>query len=97
MAGDVVTFVGDSNKYVVTTGVTAAGTITIAEPGLQQTLADGVAMTIGDTSAEQNMYFDRNAVVLLTRLPAMPDGGDSADDVMQIVDPLTGIAFEVAM
>ncbi len=97
LAGDVVTFVGDSNKYVVTTGVTAAGTITIAEPGLQQTLADGVAMTIGDTSAEQNMYFDRNAVVLITRLPAMPDGGDSADDVMQIVDPLTGIAFEVAM
>lgn len=97
LAGDVVTFAGDSNKYVVTTGVSAPGTITIAEPGLQQTLADGVAMTIGDSSTEENLFFDRNAIVLITRQPAMPEGGDASDDVMTVVDPLTGIAFEVAM
>lgn len=97
LAGDTVTFAGDSNKYVVTTGIAAAGTITIAEPGLQQTLADGVAMTIGASSTEQNMFFDRRSLVLVTRMPALPEGGDSADDRMTIVDPFSGLAFEIAL
>lgn len=98
LAGDTVTFAGDTNKYVVTTGIASPGTITIAEPGLVEPLAaSAVAMTIGDTSTEQNMFFARNSIVLVTRQPAMPNGGDSADDRMTIVDPFSGIAFEVAL
>jgi hypothetical protein len=92
LAGDFVTFAGDANKYVVKTGVAAAGSIVLQEPGLQATLADDVAMTVGGTT-KSIVAFDRAALCLLTRLPAMPDGGDEGEHAT-IIDPLTGIAFE---
>lgn len=98
LAGDTVTFAGDSNKYVVAEGVSAPGTITLAGPGLKESIAtSAVAMTIGATSNEQNMFFDRNAIVLVSRMPAVPSGGDSADDTMIVQDPFTGLAFEVSL
>ncbi len=101
LAGDFVTFAGDTNKYMVTTGVASAGTITIAEPGLRQTLADGVAMTIGGDSTN-NLGFARSALHLAARAPQMPvdlNGRpiDAASDVIVITDPLSGISFQVAM
>jgi len=96
LAGDVVTFAGDTNKYVVTTGIAAPGTIVIGSPGLRQTLADNVALTVGNT-ATQNVYFQRNYLQLATRVPAMPEGGDAADDVLSITDPVSGLAFQVAV
>lgn len=94
--GDIVTFAGDTNKYVVNTGFTAAaGTAVIGKPGLRATLADTVEMTIGG-SYTANVAFDRNAIVLATRMPEMPEGGDSAEDVAIVQDPVTGLAFEVA-
>lgn len=93
LAGDVVTFTGDTNKYVVNTALTG-GNIVIGKPGLQAALADGVAMTVGNGYAA-NVAFDRGAVQLVTRAPAMPDGGDMADDVMEITDPQTGLSFQV--
>ena len=35
--------------------------------------------------------------MLATRVPAMPMGGDSADDVMDIVDPQTGVVYQLAL
>jgi len=97
LAGDVVTFAGDTNKYVVNTGVAAPGTIILAEPGLRQAIpAAATAMTIVAISAK-DMYFDRSAIALVTRAPAMPEGGDQADDVIEVVDPLSGLAFQIAM
>ena len=43
-AGQVVTFVGDNNKYVV--AASSATTITLSAPGLRQDLADNVAITV---------------------------------------------------
>jgi hypothetical protein len=101
LAGHGGTVAGDTNKYLVTTGVAAPGTITIAEPGLKQTLADGVAMTIGASSNEQNMFFDRNAITLITRPPALPRINgvptDSAAERMMVQDPVTGIPFEISL
>lgn len=96
-AGDIVTFAGDANKYVVAAGVSAPGTITLAAPGLKKAIAtSATAMTIGsDFSA--NMAFDRNAIVLATRMPARPAEGDMAIDVTSITDPRSGLTFEVAM
>ena len=97
LAGDVVTFAGDTNKYVVATGVAAPGTIVLAEPGLQKAIpASATAMTISAIHA-RDMYFTRSAIALATRAPAMPEGGDQADDVIEVVDPLSGLAFQVAM
>lgn len=97
LAGDIVTFSGDSNKYVVTTGVSGAGTIVIAAPGLRKALADNVAMTIVGTST-RNLGFSRNAILLAARLPKVPQNGlDLAVDRQIITDPRSGLSLELAM
>jgi len=94
-AGDVVTFAGDTNQYVVQTALTG-GSIVLAAPGLRATLADTTAMTVLN-SYTANVAFTPNALVLAARAPARPKGGDMADDVMMITDPVSGVSFEVAL
>lgn len=97
LAGDVVTFAADANnKYVVGTGVAAPGTISLAKPGAKVTIATANALTVGGNFTP-NVAFARSAIVLATRPPAKPDGGDQADDVIQVTDSITGITFEVAV
>ncbi len=94
LAGQVVTFAGDDNKYMV--AAATATTITLAAPGLRQDLEDDAKITVvGGFTA--NMAFDRNAFLLAARTPAMPEGGDTADDVMNVTDPVSGITFQVAL
>jgi hypothetical protein len=93
LAGDTVKFAGDDNEYVVGTAL-SGGVVTLNKPGLRETLADGVILTPG-TAYTGNYAFSRDAVVLAARAPAVPSGGDSADDAMTITDPLTGMTFEV--
>jgi hypothetical protein len=97
-AGDIVTHASDStNKYVVNTGLVAtSGNIVIGNPGLLVAAADNDAVTIGN-SYTPNIAFSANALVLAARVPAMPEGGDDADDVMLITDPVSGLTFQVAM
>src|SRR5690606_11636916 len=76
LAGDIVTFNGDTNKYVVNTGITGPATLGIGKPGLLAALADGGAMTVG-ASYTPNAAFARGAIVLAARAPAVPEGGDS--------------------
>ena len=92
--GSVVTFAGDNNKYVV--AASTASSITLSAPGLRQPLADNTAITVGGAFVA-NMAFDRNAFLLASRTPAMPEGGDTADDVMNVTDPVSGITFQVAL
>jgi hypothetical protein len=101
LAGDVVTFAGDTNKYVVATGVAAPGTIVLSQPGLRQALpASAQAMTIGN-SYTPNVGFSQDALVLATRIPALPtkfDGTRGDMGVHQIVlDPFSGIAFDLGL
>jgi hypothetical protein len=95
--GDVVTFAGDSNQYVVVSGdtdVSNGGTLVIAEPGLRVAMSAATKAITVVAAAARNMFFHRSAIQLATRAPAMPDGGDDADDVMVIQDPVSGIAYE---
>lgn len=93
-AGQVVTFDGDDNQYIVATATST--TITLSAPGLRQNLADNTEITVvGGFTA--NMAFDRNAFLLASRTPAMPEGGDTADDVMNVTDPVSGITFQIAL
>jgi hypothetical protein len=97
LAGDIVTFAGDTNQYVVTVGIAAPGSITIQEPGLRQAIpAVATALTIVGNTV-RNIAFHRNAIVLATRLPARPQEGDQAVDVTTITDPRSGITLEVAL
>ena len=100
LAGDVITFAGDTNKYVVKTGnadVSAAGTIVLAEPGLLIAMSAATkAITVGaDFTA--NLGFTRDFAILGTRLPFMdPSIKDLAYFRETIIDPVSLLAFELA-
>lgn len=94
--GDVLAFEDDTRKYVVNTGIAAPGSLVIGVPGLKQAQTDGKTITVGNNYTG-NFAFHRNAIHLLTRLPIMPDGGDSADDVYEFIDPFSGLTFQVAL
>jgi hypothetical protein len=96
IAGDIVTFAGDSiNKYVVNTGLVATGgDIVIGAPGIRSTVADAAEMTIGNDYTA-NVAFHRRAIELAVRAPAVPEGGDNADDAITVQDPNSGIVYEV--
>lgn len=97
LAGSFVTFAGDSNKYMVETGIAAPGVITLAGTGLRSAVAaSAVAVTLG-ADFESNIAFDRDAIQLVTRAPAMPKEGDARMDSMVIQDPVSGLAFEVSV
>lgn len=94
-AGDIVTFSGDPAHYVVASDASATP-ITLAAPGLMGAVADDATVTaLGSYAA--SLAFDRNALQLIARTPAMPQGGDSADDVTVVTDPVSGISFQVAV
>lgn len=95
LAGDVVTFAADTtNKYIVGTGVTAPGTISLNDTGARVVIPTANALTIGN-SYTANCVFHRNAVELVMRAPAQPQGGDLATDIMTVQDPFSGLVFEI--
>jgi len=102
-AGDIITFANDTNKYIVAS-VSFAGAnpasgdnITLAAPGLRvaQSAATRAITVFGASS--RNAAFSRNAIVLATRLPALPPEGDMAIDRATITDARSGLSFEIAM
>lgn len=97
VAGDIITFAGDTNQYVVVTGdadVSNGGTLVIAEPGLRVAMSAATKAITVIAATKRSMFFHRSAIQLVTRAPAMPEGGDMADDVMMVTDPVSGIAYE---
>lgn len=102
-AGDIITLANDTNKYVVAAASFAGAnpatgdTITLAAPGIRmaQSAAER-AITVIATAA-RNVAFSRNAILLATRLPALPVEGDLANDRMTITDPASGISLEFAV
>lgn len=100
ITGDVITFAGDTNQYLVATGdtdVSGGGTITLAKPGLRQAIPAAATNITVTNSYTGNVAFNRNAIHFITRAPALPDGGDSAIDSYMLTDPRSGISFEVRL
>jgi hypothetical protein len=95
LAGDIVTFAGDTNQYVI--AAVAAGSVTINAPGLVAGTTSGTKAITVIATARRNMAFSRNAIVLATRLPALPAAGDMADDRATISDPRSGLSFEISV
>ena len=99
IAGNYIT-IGD-HKYMVTEGQTSitssTGEIKIAAPGLMEDVAAETTITQNNNDFVGNLAFAQSAIHLVTRAPAMPSGGDSAVDVIEVTDPMSGLAFQVAM
>lgn len=103
VAGDMVTIAntGDTTtQYVIGTGdtnVSDGGTIVLNAPGLRKAItANSCALAVYKSSS-RNLAFSRSAIVLATRMPALPAEGDSASDRMTITDPRSGLSFEIAV
>lgn len=96
LAGDIITFAGDTNKYVVATALTG-GVVTLAAPGLRVAIAASATAVTVVAIAARNMAFARSAIYLATRVPALPEEGDMADDRTIITDPVSGLSFEIAL
>lgn len=105
IAGDLISFAGDSEKYLVVTGdtnVANGGTVVLAAPGLRKAIPAAATNITVVAASTRNMAFHRNAIVLATRAPAMPIGPDGkamdmADDVQYVTDPISGLTFEIAI
>lgn len=97
VAGDIITIANgtpaDTNKYVVNTAL-SGGNVVIGGPGLLSSHVDNDVFTVGNNYTP-NVAFARGALILAARAPAAPQGGDSADDVTFVQDPLSGLIFEV--
>jgi len=100
--GDIITLANDTNKYVVTS-VSFAGanpasgdSITIAAPGLRKAQSSAARAITVFAAATRNAAFQRNAIVLATRLPELPAESDIALFREVVTDPRTGISFEIA-
>jgi hypothetical protein len=83
----------DTNKYVAA-AAHASNTLTLAKPGLRVAAVNNDPMNVGNAYTP-NLAFDRNAIWLATRAPAVPEGGDAAVDATIITDPVSGLSFEV--
>jgi hypothetical protein len=106
VAGDVITFANDTNKYVVASATIAGSNpatgdqIVLAAPGLRK--AQGAAtraITVIGTSTllTANLAFTQNAFCYGFRLPTVPAEGDLAIAREIVQDPRSGIAFELAV
>jgi hypothetical protein len=62
--------------------------VVINAPGNRVAWVDNDTVAVGN-SYTPNLAFHRNALHLITRAPAMPAGGDGADDVTEITDPIS--------
>lgn len=92
LAGDIVTFAGTSDKYVVNSAL-SGGSFGIGLPGLVAAEDDDDAITVGD-SYTPNVALHRDAVELAIR-PMKTAMASAAADVEIFTDPLSGISILV--
>jgi hypothetical protein len=100
--GDMVNIAGQNNGiyYGVRTGdadVSGGGTVVLNNPGLRIAQTTNTSVIAPAGSYAGNLAFHKNAIQLVTRAPAMPEGGDAAVDVEMLTDPVTGITYEIAL
>lgn len=98
LAGDIITFAGDDNQYVVVTGdadVSGGGTVVLQAPGLRKAIAASATNITTVASSVRSVGFQQSALHLVARAPALPGEGDMAIDSMMLTDPRSGLTFEV--
>lgn len=92
--GDLISFGSDTaHKYIVKSATSTS--ITLANE-LVETVADNAAIVLADAYTG-SVGYNRGGLILATRVPYVPAGGDKALDRTYITDPVSGITFEVAV
>lgn len=97
-SGEVIKIAGDDNQYVLSNATQTTTLLTLSGSGLKIAGADDAVVTAqGAASAvfSHNPVFHRRAIELAMRAPALPEGGDQADDAITIQDPTSGLVFEI--
>ncbi len=104
--GDIGTFAGDTNKYVLqnSTATVTAGTIDadvsggwtakLGRPGLRVAMSAATKALTLIASSTRHIGFQRNGLHLVMRAPN--DGNDGAADVATVTDPKSGLVFQLA-
>lgn len=102
-AGDSITLANDSNVYVVS-AVSFAGanpasgdTITIAAPGLRKAQSAATRAITVTAAFTPNVVLHKMSTELIIRPPALPDGGDAADERTTLADSVSGLVFDIAL
>lgn len=94
--GDIITFAGDSQTYVVGANVTLAvgNTNVTISPPLKVAQAGGAAMSLKATHVV-NLGFHRDAFALAMRPLAAPQGFTGGSIIQSMVDPQTGLTLRI--
>lgn len=99
LAGNIISFNGDKNKYVANEGSTLTKLL-LNPKGLLKDVADNTAITV-DGGYSASVALHRNAVALAIRPPAAPEfNGTKIDTALSreyVTDPLTNITYEIAV
>ena len=97
LVDDEIVLAGDSNRYRVTVGITAPGTVTIAAPGLQQAVSSGTPVYLGNEFAVLKK-FPRTGTIAAGATLTIPDGtvGDTIDAFYTVGDSYSSIAVTVS-
>ncbi len=89
-AGTRVTFAGNADSYTVVSF--AANVITLSQ-ALTGAVADNAAVTVDADGYAPQLAFQRRAIVLATRVPAIAGGRDLATNRAYITDPVSGLTM----
>ena len=95
--GNIIKFGTDVTEYVVAKDVVTGGTVLKIVGGLKNPVADNAAITLVSTQYLPSIAFNRNALLLVCRPVKLPKDGDAARDVYNVVDPVSGLAFQAAL
>jgi hypothetical protein len=98
LAGDVLTWAGDTNKYIVASASVsgaASGDVVLNRPGLRATLADAVEATLG-ANYTPNLAFERAAVVGVMRPPLIPVNPTIKQQLVSDGKGMTYLFLEIA-
>jgi hypothetical protein len=97
LKGDLIKIANDDNNIYVLNADASSTAAVINAPGSKVAHAaatDGISAPIA-TSYIPNMAFAKTAIGLVTRAPALPQGGDVGEHVI-VQDPVSGLAFDFA-
>lgn len=81
--------------YVVKQASSSTGVLEINAPGLLQDVNNGVTISIIANPVNGVAYMP-DYTRFIVRPPALPAGGDAADDYQMFKDPVSGLVLEVA-